>query len=184
MQKGSITSNQDIAQWLSVYFSKMKGQTHNPLKVDIKDMVTALAGAFITIFILSILTRLTHTEWLIAPFGSSCLLVFIAWNAPLSQPRNIIGGHFISTLIGLIVFHFLGNTILSIAIAVPLAIVCMMFTKTLHPPAGANPIIVILGAYQWSYLFSPVLIGSMVIVVVALLINNMRKNRAYPTFWL
>ncbi len=60
----------------------------------------------------------------------------------------------------------------------------MMLTKTTHPPAGADPIVVIQGAYAWSYLVFPVLIGSVIIVIIALIINNLRKNRQYPAFWL
>ncbi|MEC1177149.1 HPP family protein [Metasolibacillus meyeri] len=70
------------------------------------------------------------------------------------------------------------------ALAVGLAIAMMMLTKTTHPPAGADPLVVMLGTFSWSYLFSPVLIGSTIIVIFALLINNMRSNRNYPTFWI
>ncbi|MBJ3787765.1 HPP family protein, partial [Bacillus sp. OA1] len=106
------------------------------------------------------------------------------WNAPLSQPRNIIGGHLISTFIGLSIYHLFGNEYWTIALAVGMAIAVMMLTRTTHPPAGADPIIVILGANSWSYLVTPVLIGSVVIVVIALFINNMSSKRSYPTFWM
>lgn len=165
------------------YFAKMKGQSRSPLQVNLKDVATGLFGGFITIFILLYLTNLTATEWLMAPFGASCVLVFAAWNAPLSQPRNIIGGHFISAAIGLLLYHLLGAESWTLALGVGLSIACMMLTKTTHPPAGANPIIVILGGYHWSYLVTPVLVGAVIIVIVALLINNLRSNRSYPTFW-
>lgn len=60
----------------------------------------------------------------------------------------------------------------------------MMLTKTTHPPAGTDPIIVILGMYSWSYLVTPILIGSVVIIIIALFINNLCSNRSYPTFWI
>lgn len=165
------------------YFAKMKGQSRSPLQVNLKDVATGLFGGFITIFILLYLTNLTATEWLMAPFGASCVLVFAAWNAPLSQPRNIIGGHFISAAIGLLLYHLFGAESWTLALGVGLSIACMMLTKTTHPPAGANPIIVISGGYHWSYLVTPVLVGAVIIVIVALLINNLRSNRSYPTFW-
>ena len=168
---------------LTHYFAKMKGQSTSPLQVNLKDVCTGLIGGFITIFILRYLTNLTSTEWLMAPFGASCVLAFAAWNAPLSQPRNIIGGHLISTFVGLLLYHLFGSESWTLALGVGLAIACMMLTKTTHPPAGANPIIVMLGAYSWDYLISPVLIGTLVIVGVALLINNLRSNRSYPVFW-
>lgn len=166
------------------YWAKMKGKGRSPLKVNVKDAMTGLIGGFITIFILAVLTKITPATLLIAPFGASCVLAFGIWDAPLSQPRNIIGGHFISSLVGLTVYHFLGNEPWTIALGVGLAIAFMMMTKTTHPPAGADPIIVILGSYKWSYLITPVLIGSIVIVLLAVLINNLRENREYPTFWI
>lgn len=165
------------------YLQKMKGQTTSPLKVNAKDAFTGLVGGSVVIFLLIYLTKLTATEWLMAPFGASCVLVFAAWNAPLSQPRNIIGGHLISASVGLLLYHLFGDEPWTLALGVGLAIACMMLTKTTHPPAGANPIIVILGGYSWSYLVTPVLIGAVVIVIVAILINNLRSDRYYPTFW-
>ncbi|AIE61795.1 hypothetical protein MGA3_17452 (plasmid) [Bacillus methanolicus MGA3] len=166
------------------YWDKMKGKGKSPLKANIKDAMTELIGGFITIFVLAVLTKITPATLLMAPFGGSCMLAFSVWDGPLSQPRNIIGGHFISTLVGLIVYHFLGNQPWTIALGVGLAIAIMMMTKTTHPPAVADPIVVILGAYKWSYLITTVLIGSIVIVLIAVLINNLRENRAYPISWI
>lgn len=165
------------------YLQKMKGQSTSPLKVNTKDAFTGLVGGSLAIFLLIYLTNLTATEWLMAPFGASCVLVFAAWNAPLSQPRNIIGGHLISASIGLLLYHLFGAEPWTLALGVGLSIACMMLTKTTHPPAGANPIIVILGGYSWGYLVTPVLIGAIIIVIVAILINNLRSDRYYPTFW-
>lgn len=166
------------------YLSKMKGKGRSPLKVDVKDALTGLAGGFLTIFTLIILTDITAAQWLMAPFGASCVLVFGLWNAPLSQPRNIIGGHFISTFVGLAADYIFGDRPWAIGLAVGLAIAIMMLTKTTHPPAGADPIVVMMGHYTMSYLITPVLIGSILIVFIALLVNNARSNRAYPTFWI
>ncbi|MFK2825553.1 HPP family protein [Bacillus sp. B190/17] len=163
--------------------SKMKGDGVTPLKVNVKDAMTGLLGGFLTISVLSILTSVTSTEWLIAPFGASCVLAFGVWNAPLSQPRNIIGGHLISTFIGLSIYYIFGNSPWAIGLAVGLAIAALMLTKTTHPPAGANPLVVMMGDYNWSFLFLPVFIGSVLIVLFALLINNLRSDRNYPTFW-
>jgi CBS-domain-containing membrane protein len=143
-----------------------------------------LIGGFLTIFALILLTKITSAVWLMAPFGASCVLAFGLWNAPLSQPRNIIGGHFVSTFVGLASYHFFGDEPWAIGLAVGLAIAVMMLTKTTHPPAGADPLVVMLGQYGWSYLFTPVLTGAVIIVLLALLINNLRSNRSYPTFWI
>ena len=166
------------------YLSKMKGKGRSPLQVNVKDAITGLIGGFLTIFALILLTNTTSAEWLMAPFGASCVLAFGVWNAPLSQPRNIIGGHFVSTFVGLATYHVLGDEPWMIGLAVGLAIAMMMITKTTHPPAGADPLVVMLGQYSLSYLIAPVLIGSVIIVFFALLINNLRSNREYPTFWI
>lgn len=163
---------------------KMVTAERSSLKVDLKAAILGFVGGFIVIFSLIILTEKTEWSWIMAPFGASCVLAFGVWNTPLSQPRNIIGGHFISTLIGLICQTWFGNSAISIAAAVGLAIMCMMLTKTTHPPAGADPLVVMMGQTGWSFLFAPVLIGSLVIVVIALVLNNLHEDRKYPTFWL
>jgi CBS-domain-containing membrane protein len=168
---------------LPSYIMKMRGKGKSPLKFNVKESIFGFIGGFTTIIILVFLTSLTSTPWLIASFGASCVLAFSVWNSPLSQPRNIIGGHFISTLVGLIVYHLLGNEPWSLALGVGVAISLMIATKTIHPPAGADPIIVIFGACTWDYLFTPVLTGSIIIVLMALLINNLRSDREYPVFW-
>lgn len=171
------------SSWLR-FFAKMGGEGKSPLKVSLKTAVIGFIGGFIAIGLLALLTNLTETVWLMAPFGASCVLVFIAWDAPLSQPRNIIGGHFISAASGLLLFHLFGSEFWVIALGVGLAIALMHLTRTTHPPAGANPIVVIMAGSSWSFLINPVLTGSLMIVLVALLINNLDAQRQYPRFWL
>ena len=165
------------------YFAKMKGKGRSPLQVNIKDSLKGLLGGFLTILTLTYLTSITSTELLMAPFGASCVLAFGVWNAPLSQPRNIIGGHLISAFIGLAMYSLLGSNIVSISLGVGLTIFFMAFLGVIHPPAGANPIIIILGGYGWSYLLMPVLLGAVIIVLFGLVINNLRQTRKYPQYW-
>lgn len=183
MERSTATRQKEIAVFHVRYFSKMRGKGRSPLQVYVKDVVTGLIGGFFSIFTLVLLTNMTSALWFMAPFGASCVLAFGVWNVPLSQPRNIIGGHFVSTFVGLAIYYVFGDEPWAIGLAVGLAIAVMMLTKTTHPPAGADPLVVIMGGYSWSYLLTPVLIGSIVIVVFALLINNLRSNREYPTFW-
>jgi len=166
------------------YLEKMQGTGKSPLKVVPQTAFLGLLGGFIAIGILAYLTEKTSSVWLMAPFGASCVLAFGLWDAPLSQPRNIIGGHLVSTAVGLVLFHIWGNAGWVIALGVGLAIGLMHLTRTTHPPAGADPIVVILAGSSWSFLLTPVLIGSAVIVLTALLINNLDKGRRYPTFWI
>ncbi|WP_018395201.1 HPP family protein [Bacillus sp. 37MA] len=184
MDRTAIAKQEEPHLFHVRYLSKMKGKGRSPLQVNVKDAITGLIGGFLSIFALVLLTNMTSAEWLMAPFGASCVLAFGVWNAPLSQPRNIIGGHFVSTFVGIATYHVFGDEPWAIGLAVGLAIAVMMMTKTTHPPAGADPLVVMLGGYSWSYLITPVLIGSLIIVFFALMINNLRSNREYPTFWI
>lgn len=166
------------------YFSKFITNQRTPLKVNLEDSLIGLIGGFITIALLALLTKDAGTIWLIAPFGASCVLVFGVWNAPLSQPRNVIGGHLISSFIGIVIYKFMGNTPISIGIGVGLAIAIMILTKTTHPPAGADPIVAIMAGSGFGFLFKPVLLGAIIIVIIGLVINNISKIRKYPTFWI
>ncbi|RED61840.1 HPP family protein [Cohnella lupini] len=165
------------------FWLKMKGTTKSPLKVVPRNALIGAIGGFISIALLAFLSDMTTSVWIMAPFGATCVLAFGLWDAPLSQPRNIVGGHFISTLTGLLCLRFFGHNNWVLALAVGLAIGLMMLTKTTHPPAGADPLVVILSGSGWSFLFAPVFIGSVLIVVLALIVNNLDKNRRYPTFW-
>lgn len=162
----------------------MKGSGKSPLKALPKNAAIGFIGGFIAIAILSFLTDFTAEAWIMAPFGASCVLAFGVWDSPLSQPRNIIGGHLISTFVGLSVYHLLGSGTFNMALGVGLAIALMMLTRTTHPPAGANPLVVIMAGSSWSFLVTPVLIGAIIIVLVALLVNNLVHKRHYPSFWL
>lgn len=161
----------------------MSGSGKSPLKISSKTALIGFMGGFMAIGMLAFLTNQTSATWLMAPFGASCVLAFGVWDAPLSQPRNIIGGHMVSTAVGLLLFHLFGNAFWVIALGVGLAIALMHFTRTTHPPAGANPIVVIMAGNPWTFLINPVLIGSVVIVLIALVVNNLDDQRRYPKFW-
>ncbi|WP_411342800.1 HPP family protein [Paenibacillus sp. WLX1005] len=169
---------------LKQYLRKFYTTTRSPLPIYLEQAWWAFVGGTIAVLVLESLSRSMDITLLIAPFGASCVLAFALPEAPLSQPRNIIGGHFITTLCGLIIAHLFGHGMWALALGVGLGIAAMLLTKTTHPPAGANPIIVITSASSWSFLFQPVLIGSIVIVCIALLYNNLFKNKKYPSFWL
>ena len=117
-----------------------------------------------------------------ASFGASCLIVFALPDSPLAQPRNVIGRHVLSAATGIAMAHFVGVTPVSMALAVALAIVLMLWTRTPHPPAGANPIIVMVMGSPWSFLFFPVLLGAVVLVVVACAMHKL-NHQTYPKYW-
>ncbi|SDE37584.1 HPP family protein [Paenibacillus sp. UNCCL117] len=141
------------------------------------------AGAFAAI--LAALQFGSWTGWalLMAPFGASCVLVFALPDSPLAQPRNVIGGHVLSTAIGLALLHTAGMHPWSAALGVGLAITLMLLTRTLHPPAGADPLVVMLGGGAWSFLGAPALAGAVWIVAAAWIYHRL-QGRRYPQRWL
>jgi CBS-domain-containing membrane protein len=107
------------------------------------------------------------------------VLVMSAHESPLAHPRNILFGHILSALSGVFVFSILGFSSLSVGLAVGLAIFLMMATKTVHPPAGANPIIAILGAKGISFVLMPVAAGASFIVLFAIVYNKLLKRKYF-----
>ena len=134
-------------------------------------------GAFVCIGFLAYLnSSIEGSIWLIPPFGASMVLVMAVYDSPLAKPKNLILGHILSALSGVIIFYLLGNTFISLGLGVALAVFVMMITNTVHPPAGANPIIVILTGQSLNFVFLPVAVGAVIIVVFAYLYNKLLKR--------
>ncbi|WP_428023132.1 HPP family protein [Arcobacter sp.] len=166
------------------YFKKFKGQGEAlTSKSPISEIFFAWFGGCISIFIIGYLTKSYDNLLIMGSFGATCVLLFGFPKSPFSQPRNVIFGHFLSTFIGLGFLHIFGNEYWSMALALSTAIAVMIATRTVHPPAGSNPLIVFLLGVNWDYLIFPSLMGSVILVLVALLYNNLHKNRAYPQYW-
>ena len=145
---------------------------------------STLAGIF-SILTIGMLTLLTYkTEFgifLLASFGSSMVLLYGYPESPFAQPKNVFFGHLITSFVGLIVLHFVPLPIyLTIPLAVGLGVGLMILLNITHPPAGGNPIIVIIGGVSYEYLFSPVITGSLIIIVFAIIINRFILKKPYP----
>ncbi|MEW9701217.1 HPP family protein [Paenibacillus sp. SI8] len=139
-------------------------------------------GGFLAILIASSLSDTADIPLLMAPFGASCVIAFALPQSPLAQPRSLVGGHVLSTLIGLCALSAFGVHAWSLALAVGSAIALMQLTRTLHPPAGADPLLVMLTGAKWSFLFTPVLLGAVLLMLVALAYHRATKV-AYPAKW-
>ena len=122
----------------------------------------------------------------LSSFGASAVLVYGAVNSPLAQPKNLIGGHILSAIVGVISYKlFEPNLFIAAAIAVSTAILVMQLTLTLHPPGGATALIAVIGNDQihdlgFFYVLVPVFSGAVILFLIAFIINNIPKNRAYP----
>ncbi|ABL69267.1 HPP family protein [Paracoccus denitrificans] len=117
---------------------------------------------------------------LIAPFWASCVLLFALPQSPLARPRNVIGGHLLSALVGLLVLNLIGDSVLAMGVGVGLAIAVMQLTGTLHPPAGGDPLVVILSGAGWSFPGVPILAGTVTLVAAAIAYHRLISMRAYP----
>ncbi|WP_224999165.1 HPP family protein [Cesiribacter sp. SM1] len=158
--------------------------------IDFKEHFWTFVGAFAGIGLIGFTQSLsfdTHDNlFLIGSFGASSVLIYGVIQSPLAQPRNLIGGHVISALVGVTISKLLPDPLwLAASLAVSLSIVLMQITKTLHPPGGATALIAIIGSAHikslgYFYVFSPVLCGSLILLVVALIFNNITSHRSYP----
>ncbi|MCU7370367.1 HPP family protein [Paucibacter sp. O1-1] len=140
-------------------------------------------GATLAIALTGWLTQASGYPWQMAPFGASCVLAFGLPDSPLAQPRSIVGGHLVASLVGLLVMLVLGDSWWAAGIAVGLALALMQITRTVHAPAGADPLVVFASQAGATFLLTPVLAGSLAIVLVALLVNNLRQRGSYPRYW-
>ncbi|HEY0772342.1 MAG TPA: HPP family protein, partial [Sphingobacteriaceae bacterium] len=157
--------------------------------VDYHEHIWTFIGSFVGIALIGFLNReilsVSDNLFLVGSFGATSVLIYGVINSPLAQPRNLIGGHVLSAIIGVTVALAIKEVWLAAAIAVSVSIVVMQITKTLHPPGGATALIAIIGsekikAMGYWYVVSPILSGVSILLIVALIFNNITPNRSYP----
>ena len=143
-----------------------------------------LAGLFsaITIGALTFLTyKTTFGLFLIASFGSSMVLLYGYPESTFAQPKNIFFGHLLTAFVGIVILNFIPLPIyISIPIAVGLGVGLMILFNVTHPPAGGNPIIVIIGSVSFDYLINPIILGSIIVLIFGVLINKFVLKKKYP----
>lgn len=176
------------------YLSKMKGGAKSPPGVGLTELLWSWIGSVIGIgicgYVSSEYFEPLDLTLIIGSFGASAVLVYGAVKSPLAQPRNLLGGHVISGLIGVASYQLFGETIwFAAAIGVSLAIVAMLLTKTLHPPGGATALIAVIGGEKvhnlgFLYALVPAGAGAVILLLIALIVNNLSRNRKYPEYWL
>lgn len=147
----------------------------NHHRLHIYESLIAGIGAFIGLSFIGLIAQSAQTMMLIAPFGASAVLLFSAPNAPFSQPWNIFNGYIISTILGSLVLVYTDGGWLSIGIGLGLTIMLMQWLRVIHPPAGANFLIVTQGHLTF-YLLAPLFIGLITLVVVAMSVEQLRRK--------
>lgn len=144
--------------------------------------LVACAGVFTIIAVLAIGSFNLGVMLLLGSFGSTAVMMFTFPELHFSQPRSVVGGHVICTAVGLAALALFGPSWWSLASAAAVSAALMMLTRSLHPPAGSNPIIVFLAAPKWSFLLFPTLFGALTMVLVAVLYHRATR-RVYPVYW-
>ena len=179
------------------YFSKMRGAEKRAFRMGVgRDKVGevfwASVGAGLGIGIAALLSARFFEPrdalLILGSFGASAVLIYGVILSPLAQPRNLIGEHVISAVIGVAVFQILGDNFVSAGLAVALAIVAMTLTDTIHPPGGATALIAVIGGdavheLGFLYVLMPTGLGALLLLLVALIVNNIPKTRRYPVYW-
>jgi CBS-domain-containing membrane protein len=176
------------------YWRKMRGTTRgSPPRVSNEEIFWSWVGAFLGITTLTAAGQFlfagSDLVLLIGSFGASAVLLYGAVRSPLAQPRNVLGGHMLSALTGVIcwkLFHQVPWLVPGLAVATAIAL--MHATRTLHPPGGATALIAVIGspeihALGFWYVLVPATLGPLILLVVALLINNLPRSRRYPEIW-
>jgi len=170
-------------------YRKTKYIIYKETLLDANEHFWAFIGSFIGLGIISFLQYdyLTTADLtlLIGSFGASCVLIYGVIDSPLAQPRNLIGGHVISAIVGVSIFKLIPVLWVAAPLAVSVSIIAMQITKTLHPPGGATALIAVTGGVNitnlgYLYVLSPVLSGVLILFITALIFNNIPKGRRYP----
>ena len=181
---------------LKKYLNRMKGGGKSPPVHSTSWIFWSWIGSFIGLILVAFSHKMLSISsidniLLIGSFGASAVLIYGTPHVPYAQPRNLIGGHFISALLGVAMSQYLHFPIeLLAALAVSISIVLMHLTRTLHPPGGATALIAIIGGDSiqqlgFMYVLQPVMTGVLIMLVVAVLVNNITANaeRHYPKCW-
>ncbi|VAW75341.1 HPP [hydrothermal vent metagenome] len=181
---------------IPTFLKRLSGGETCPPRKPFHYIAWSWLGAFVGIYLVSTLSQLTHSNlldslFLVGSFGASAVLIYASPQVEYAQPRNLIGGHIISAIIGVTIYKFLSLDIALLgALAVSLSIVAMHFTRTIHPPGGATSLIAVIGSaevHNTGYLFvvTPIATGAVVMLIVALVVNNISSNskRHYPRYW-
>jgi CBS-domain-containing membrane protein len=156
------------------------------IKLNKKIFIKAIIAGFFSAVTIGVLTVLTYKTtlglFIAASFGSSMVLLFGFPESPFAQPKNVFFGHLVTALVGVFFVNFIPLPIyISIAGAVGIGIFLMIILDVVHPPAGGNPIMVIIGSASFEYLINPIIFGCILILLIAIIVNKFLLKKNYPT---
>jgi CBS-domain-containing membrane protein len=146
-------------------------------------MLAGAAGGAVAIGLMEALSTRAAIPLMAIPFATSIVLVMGSPDAEPAQPRPLVGGHIVATIIGLVVVKIAGPEPWAAAVAVGLAIAGMHFTRTFHPPAGIDPLLVVLNNMSWSFLLVPVATGAFLLALFAFIWHVLVRRYSWPVRW-
>ena len=150
---------------------------------NIEPIVSGISAALV-IGVLAFLTLRTSAGiWLMFSFGATVFLVFVLYNLETAQPKNIFFGHLVSVLVGIIFNETIGFSFYSLGLSVGVAVALMVYLKVMHPPAASNPLVVLFTDVSFDFVLSPVITGTIVIILMSVFLNKIILKRNYPTKW-
>lgn len=152
-------------------------------KKKIYDLSWAVVGASIAIAVALWFVADGRSPFLLASLGGSTVFLFTLTNSEAAQPRALFGGHLGGALIGIMAFQFFGDALWVSVLAVVLAMAFMVLTRTIHPPAGANPLFMVHNHADIGILIKPVLLGVGLLFITAIIWSRIRPGKSYPTKW-
>jgi len=177
-----------------LFFKKFRGGKQSPPRAPVSEIIWSAIGAFVGIFAVYKMGSLGQlliedVLFLVGSFGASAVLIYGLPKSPYAQPRNLIFGHLFSATVGVTCALLLTSfPALAAALAVSLSLVVMHITRTIHPPGGATALIAVIGSdniqqMAYWYVISPIFVGTLIMLVIALFVNNFSAYRRYPEFW-
>lgn len=143
-------------------------------------IIIALVGSFSGIAVAAYLSLNYHMALLVPSFGATAVLLYAAAHVPMAQPKNVLGGHLVSAIVGVTVYRIWGLSWWTLALGVALAIVAMMVTDTLHPPGGATAFAAVFTEQNFSFVYKPVAIGVIILVVIAVILHRISGQKKTP----
>lgn len=178
----------------SNYFSKMRGGKRVPQRAPLHEIFWSMVGSFLGILAIYFIGHLQGLQlednlFLVSSFGASAVLLYAIPASPFAQPRNLLIGHTLSAFVGVSCAILLKEHIaIAAAAAVSISIMLMHLSRSLHPPGGASALIAVIGSNNihdlgYTYIVAPIGLGALLLLLIALLINNISPHRRYPQYW-
>lgn len=146
-------------------------------------VLAGAAGGAVAIWIMEVFAARSSMPVMAIPFATSIVLVLGSPEVEAAQPRALIGGHLVATLIGLIMVKLTGPAPWAAALAVGLAMAAMHFSRTFHPPAGIDPLLIVVNNMPFSFLFVPVAVGAVLLAMFAFAWHLIVRRFNWPTRW-